>query len=103
MPWCHNLSEAMSVGTIPILEYAHLCAPPLVHMENCLTFSGLDNVEKTLELALALDQESIATLKNNVIRYYENNLSPESIVNKIDSLMASSYSDITVAVPYIPK
>ena len=103
MPWCHNLSESMAVGTIPILEYAHLCAPPLVHMENCLTFSGLNNVEKTIELALALDQENIARLKNNVIRYYEYNLSPESIVKKIKDLMALPHPDLTVAVPYIPK
>lgn len=103
MPWCHNLSESMSVGTIPILEYAHLCTPPLVHMENCITFSGLENVQKTIELALTLDPESIARLKNNVIRYYENNLSLESTVKKIDDFITSSHSDITVAVPFIPK
>lgn len=102
MPWCHNLTEAMSVGTIPILEYAHLCAPPLVHMENCLAFTGLKDFQKTVELALSLDSESIARMKKNVIRYYEDNLSVESIVKRINDFTSSSDSEVTVVAPFIP-
>lgn len=102
MPWCHNLTESMSVGTIPILEYAHLCTPPLTNLENCLSFSGLDNLKKTLEIALALDAESIARMRNNVIKYYEDHLSQESITKKINDFIGSTNQEITVAVPYIP-
>lgn len=87
MPLCHNLTEAMSVGTIPILEenYAKVISPPLNHLKNCITFSGSGNLEKALDLSLKLSEEEKKKIRGNVLEYFEMHLSSKAIVKKIES------------------
>ena len=103
MPLCHNLIEAMSVGTIPILQYADLCVPTLKHMENCLTFSSLNGLQAAMDLALSMDSGEVNRMKNNVILYYQNYLSLENTAETIKKFVASDKSVTSVAVPYIPE
>src|SRR5439155_8625137 len=63
MPWCHNLTESMSVGTIPILQYAHMCFPPLEHMKNCLAFSSMEELKKVFETALIMKMDDINRMR----------------------------------------
>jgi len=103
MPWCHNLIEAMAVGTIPILQYADLMVPRLKHLENCLTFSNFEELQHAIDLALKLDQGEVSRMKANVIQYYQNYLSIESIVETIKSFAASDKLETTVAIPFVPQ
>lgn len=103
MPWCHNLIEAMAVGTIPILQYADLMVPRLKHLENCLTFSNFEDLQQAIDLALMLDEGEVTRMKANVIQYYQNYLSIESIVETIKNFTVSDKSETTVAIPFLPQ
>ncbi|TCJ19322.1 hypothetical protein EPD60_02570 [Flaviaesturariibacter flavus] len=84
MPLSHNIYEAMSVGTIPILheEYAQLFAPALVDGKNAVVFHNGNFTEKLRE-ALAYPEEQAATMVGQVKAYYRKHLSPEAIVNEL--------------------
>lgn len=95
MPQCHNLIEAMSVGCIPIihLTYAKEFEPSLKHYHNAIIYEGLEEVEKIIKESLELDLNFIQRMKNNVIKYYKENLSPQGVVNKIEN---NSFSKIYI-------
>ncbi len=83
MPMCYNTTEAMSVGTILITEYPEYFYPPLEHMKNCIAYNGKEDLIDKIKIALKMDVESIATLKENVITYYDNYLRSESFVKSL--------------------
>ena len=85
MPQSHNLIEAMSVGCIPIMHktYADLLTPQLTHLENCLVYSTLLELDTLINEAFKLPQEQIREMRKNVIRYYLEHLTPESVVKTI--------------------
>jgi hypothetical protein len=103
MPWAHNMAESMAVGTIPILQYANWCSPPLTHKENCLAFKDAEDLQNVIELALEMPQEEIERMRKNVVLYYEKHLSPASVVRKLDKFMHSDKLEMLVAVPFIPS
>ncbi len=82
-PMCHNVVEAMSVGTIPILEHATCFAPHLVDGENAIVFSGLDGFELAIERVLAMSSAEIRHLRGGVIDYYEDHLQPEKFLRRL--------------------
>lgn len=86
MPMCHNIVEAMAVGTIPITEYPEFFHPPLVHKQNCIVYNGKEDLVLKVKEALHLEQDEIQEMKSNVINYYDENLSPESFVDKVESI-----------------
>ena len=73
-PTCHNLIEAMSVGTIPIIEYGDRLSPPLRHMENAICFSGKQDLIKACELALSLPDSERRQLSQRVHKHYDRHL-----------------------------
>ncbi len=81
-PVCHNIIEAMSVGTVPVLEYAEYFAPVLEHKKNAIIFNGRQDLIEKIKEILAMNPEEIATLRHNVITYYEEHLSPITFVKK---------------------
>lgn len=84
MPFCHNIIEAMSVGTIPILHenYAKLFEPPLKDMQNAITYTESNLVEK-LRGALELNREKLSQISGNTTSYYHNYLVPGAVVSNI--------------------
>jgi hypothetical protein len=84
MPLSHNIYEAMSVGTIPILheEYARLFAPALVHGREAVIFNN-DNFKEALREALSYSPEKVNEMVAHVKAYYERHLSPAAIVNEL--------------------
>jgi hypothetical protein len=100
-PWCHNAIEAMSVGTIPILQYSNLFSPQLRHLENCLQYQSKEELENVVKLALTLGQEEISRLKQNVVHYFEDHLSPNAIVKRIKELAESGQKKVDISIPYI--
>ena len=85
MPFSHNIIEAMSCGTIPVIEreYAQLFSPPLKHLYNAIIFENAAALNKTVELAILLESELVSTIRKNVVQYYSNYLSPQKVVESL--------------------
>jgi hypothetical protein len=79
IPFSHNAIEAMSVGTIPILQYSDLFDPPLINGINCISFNN-DNLLEVLIETIKLDGEKIQSMRNEVIKYYDQYLTSTSNV-----------------------
>lgn len=87
MPLCHNVIEAMSVGSIPFLQvgYAKAMRPPLMSGENCFTFNDFEDLEEKINNIFSKSKDEIEKVRRNVYDYYKNYLSPRVIVNEIVS------------------
>jgi hypothetical protein len=83
MPLCHNLVEALSCGTIPILQYHHYMNPALEHGKNCLTYRDHDSLAKTIQLAIAMPHNQILTLRQGAYDYYQQNLPVGCLTEKL--------------------
>jgi hypothetical protein len=91
IPQSHNAIEAMSVGTIPILQYAEYFHPPLQHNLNCITFSGEADLLKGIAYILSLSQDKIRAMRKAVIAYYEQYLRHDTAANVIGNLPKGSH------------
>lgn len=73
-PLCHNLIEAMSVGTIPILEYADRIHPPLTDGLNAICFQGRSGLIEVIERVQTMSDIELSQLRENVISFYDQHL-----------------------------
>lgn len=101
MPWCHNLIEAMAVGTIPILQYAHFMTPKMEHLKNCLVYRGPEELTEVLQFAMNMSGEEMARMRAEVIDYFETYLSLQSVTKRISHFSTSDKAITNVALPYI--
>jgi hypothetical protein len=85
MPMCHNITEAMAVGAIPITNYPEWMDPPLRHMHDCLVFGDEDDLIAKLRQALAMAPDEIARLRTNVLNYYRAYLRPEIFLERVEA------------------
>lgn len=85
MPMCHNIIEAMAVGTIPVTNYPEWLDPHLKHMENCIVFDDATDLVSQLKFILQLDRNEIERLRANVIRYYETHMRPDTFVRRVEA------------------
>lgn len=90
MPLCHNVAEAMSVGTIPIIEkeYAEVMYPNLEHQKNALIFDDFNDLEKLFNEIFTLPQKQIDLIRENVLSYYKEFLSPEGMIKNLNHSIA---------------
>ena len=85
MPMCHNVVEAMAVGTIPVINYPEWFNPTLKHMENCIVFGDRADLVDRIKAVLAMDQAEVDELRKRVIDYYENHLNPGKFIRQIET------------------
>jgi len=85
MPMCHNTVEAMAVGAIPIINYPEWFDPHLEHLKNCIAFDDKSDLLDKLNEVLRMDGNQIARMRRHVIDYYDNHLTSESFVRRIES------------------
>lgn len=85
MPMCHNIIEAMAVGSIPITNYPEWFDPDLEHMKNCIAFEDQDDLISKLNLALKMDREKIAEMRENTLGYYQSYLRSVTFLKRIES------------------
>lgn len=85
MPMCHNVVEAMAVGTIPLISYPEWLHPNLKHLTNCIVFDGKDDLVEKMRLVLGMPVPLIAQMRANVVDYYESHLRPEVGVRALES------------------
>lgn len=86
MPMCHNVIEAMAVGTVPILNYPEWFHPPLQHKINSLVFSDEKGLHSAIEVALTMPQEKIKLMRKQVCRYYDQHLTPSSFRERLETI-----------------
>ena len=87
VPHAHNLIEAISVGTIPVIQrgYSDLNYPPLRHKVDALIYDDKEDLKAVIEEAFSLTDDVWATMKENVLDYYDKNLSPKAVIGKVMS------------------
>ncbi len=73
-PLSHNLIEAMSVGSIPIIQYGSYMRPKLKDNLNCISYNTLSELKKKIEYLISVDVNEINRLKQNVLEYYHDYL-----------------------------
>ena len=83
MPMCHNVIEAMRVGTIPLLQYPEYFHPPLESDVHCLVYRDKETLVQQVRSALQMPPEKIYEMKKNVINYYEQYLHPPAWVERL--------------------
>lgn len=82
MPICYHLIEACLVGTIPILSYNDFLFPKLTDNE-ALFYFDKNQLLKSINDALYMDKDRYDKMKKKIIDYYNFNLSPVNIYNKL--------------------
>ena len=85
MPMSHNLVEAMSVGTIPILNYPEWLSPKPTHGVNCLTYSTIDELIQVVEYAFHAQPQEVERLRRGALEYHDNYLDPKSFLQSIEN------------------
>lgn len=85
MPMCHNIIEAMAVGTIPITNYPEWLDPPLQPGINCLAFDTEDDLISVIHQALAMRSEEITAMRERVVDYYERHLRPDLFIARVEA------------------
>ena len=70
-PTCHNLVEAMSVGTIPLLEYGDRMTPKLVDGENAVCFRGICGLADAIERIRRFTNTEIAAMSVRAYEYFD--------------------------------
>ena len=98
-PMCHNLTEAMSVGTIPILEHSNRFTPHLVDGKNAVLFSGLRGFEDAIQRVLDMNDATIRHLRRGVIEYYDANLQADKFIRRL-MLIAKLRGGAVLSIPY---
>ena len=102
MPMCHNLVEAMSVGTIPIVSYPEWLQPNLKHLTNCIVFGDRDDLVAKIRMALSMGEPEIAALRANVVDYFDSYMRSEAVVRALEdreerNVTLLLYSEFNVA------
>ena len=85
MPMCHNITEAMAIGCIPITNYPEWMQPNLQHGVNCIVFDTHQDLMQQIENVLNMDASSIQIMKDNVIEYYEKYLKKSAFIERLEA------------------
>jgi hypothetical protein len=92
MPLSHNVIEAMSVATIPIIheEYAKMFEPALEDGINAIIYSDLNFAAK-LEEALITPPLEVSVMSKNAVQYYDAHFTPSAIVKNLINPSYNNY------------
>lgn len=91
MPFCHNAIEAMKMGCIPVLQYNNLFAPHLKHRENCIVFTGKEDLINKIEEILKMTTPEIELMQYHVNSYFKTYLQPNAIHNLFENELNSEF------------
>jgi hypothetical protein len=103
MPMCHNVIEAMSVGTIPVINYPEWLNPSLTDMVNCVAFDDKADLIRKINLILNMDEDKINEMRDRVIQYYRNNLDPAGFINKLGMNTEKKTTLLMITDAYVAK
>lgn len=98
-PTCHHLVEAMSVGTIPILEYADRVTPNLVDGKTAICFRGKSGLMSAIERIDRMPDHRLLQMRANVASFYDQHLCGTTFLRKLRDAPPESRSD-RVCMPF---
>ncbi|OYP35034.1 hypothetical protein [Rhodopirellula sp. MGV] len=84
-PFSHNAIESIAIGTIPLLEYDSLFTPHLIDGVNCVAYRGRTGLRDAVRRINAMSESKIATMRQAVIDYYEDHLSPHAFCGRLET------------------
>jgi hypothetical protein len=84
-PMCHNIIEAMAVGTVPLTEYPEQFDPPLRHGENCLAYSGESELRSRIREIEQMTPTGLTSLGRAAAEYYDAHIAPEAFVRSLEA------------------
>ena len=73
-PMCHNLIEAMSVGTIPLIEYGDRLRPQLIDGDNAICFRGTGGLRDAIDRIRQLTPSQLDQMSRSAADYYDKHL-----------------------------
>ncbi|MDY7027997.1 MAG: hypothetical protein SVR04_06845 [Spirochaetota bacterium] len=95
MPFCHNLPESMAVGAIPVIQFGDLLYPPLEDRKTCLAFDSLDELKDIVTNVIpAMRPDEIGEMRERVVQYHRQYLSPESFVARMKQFEEDSRREL---------
>lgn len=103
MPMCHNIVEAMAVGTVPITNYPEWFDPDLRDGVECLCFGDARSLINAVECALEMPSERTRAMRRHAIRYYEDHLTPESFVRKVERHPSRTLTVLLLTEKYVAQ
>ena len=74
MPPCHNLVEALAVGTIPITNAPEWFWPVLGDGRECLAFDSTAALDRAVDRAQAMTEAEVAGMRATAIDYHDRHL-----------------------------
>lgn len=83
MPVSHNLVESMFCGAIPITNGGAFMAEPPKTGKTCLEFQDVESFVSVINLAMAMDENEVARMRNAVRDYYARFLEPKSFAESV--------------------
>jgi hypothetical protein len=100
-PMCHNASESIAAGAIPVIGYSHWMSPPLEHGKNAIIFSDQQDLKNKVNEIFNMTDARIQAMRENVIRYYEEHLSCKGFIDKFEA-DNSKVKTIILFAGYVP-
>jgi hypothetical protein len=85
LPMCHNAIEAMAVGTIPIIGYAHWFTPSLEHMKNAIVYTTKEDLIEKLNQVFSMGDADIKRLRRGVLEFYDTHLGGKNFVRRYEA------------------
>ncbi|GER59699.1 hypothetical protein ULMA_18070 [Patiriisocius marinus] len=85
MPLCHNLTEALFLGCVPILQevYSNTMPEPFQHLKNALVYRDVNHLKAILLEIEQMSPVQIALLKQESMAYYNAYLSEKALVKRV--------------------
>ena len=83
IPLCHNATEAMAAGCVPLTNYAEWFTPHLEHMKNCVRFTDEADLVEKAKMVLDMEPGVLAEMRANVIEYYDQFLAPDRFLDRL--------------------
>ncbi len=99
-PTCHHLIEAMSVGTIPILQYGDRTTPTLTDGVNAICFSDRASLIHSIERIASLSEGEIAGMRASVAKFYDKHLCGTRFIRNLRDGRESDGSCQRVCMPF---
>lgn len=98
-PMCHNVIEAMSVGTIPILEYGDRFTPELSDGVHAICFQGPEGLVDAVRRIDRMTAFEIQHMRGQVSAYYEEHLRGDRFLAEIRDRAPGSH-DMLISMPF---
>lgn len=101
-PVCHHLAEALSVGTIPILQYADLVDDDLLRSGGVIGFDDADGLRHAINRAVTMSPDEIAERRRAAIRFYDDQFDhPRFVAGLIAESSSSSSQPIAMRFHHV--